>query len=123
VIAEAQTVDVGALSLSKGGRIEGTCVDHLGRVFVEGAVTAQRQDPNNPASSLDSKTVKPDFDGRFQFGNLEQGEWRVILIPERIDGKDVNPLIRVTYQKDTEQIVPVRDGQTSTVKLILPAPR
>lgn len=119
-------VDIGTIRLSSGGTIEGNCVDASGRPFADGVITASMaQTPDRPAQSMPSmKTIKPDFDGKFRLSNLDPGDWELTLGPDSLDGVPINPLTKVMMTQQTKQLVPVRDGQISTVTMkVPPAPK
>lgn len=108
-----QTADLGRQVVSSGGSITGTCRDASGQPVADGTVHCQ-----GPNGWMDQK--KPDYDGRFEFQNLEPGDYKLTLQPDKMQGKPVNPLMKILYAQKTEQAVQVREGANAQVQLNLP---
>lgn len=115
-LQNGQTVQLGRVVVSSGGFITGTCKEAAGQPFSDGTIHCQ-----GPNGSM--KTVKPDYDGRFDFKNLEPGSYKLTLQPDKMGGSAVNPLMKILYAQKTEQTVQVREGAGSSAVLSLPPPQ
>ena len=115
-LQEGPSTDLGRIVISAGGSIAGNCKEASGQPFSDGTVHCQ-----GPNGSM--KTTKPDYDGRFEFKNLEPGTYKLTLQPDKMGGEAVNPLMKILYAQKTEASVQVREGAGSTAVLTLPPPQ
>ncbi|MFG0318669.1 MAG: hypothetical protein ACF8XB_15450, partial [Planctomycetota bacterium JB042] len=115
-LAGGAPLDLGRQVVSSGGSITGNCREPGGKPFSDGTVHCQGQNGS-------MKTARPDYDGRFEFNNLEPGEYKLTLQPDKMQGQPVNPLMKILYAQKTEQAVQVREGASTQVQLSLPPPQ
>ncbi|MDG2149336.1 MAG: carboxypeptidase-like regulatory domain-containing protein [Planctomycetota bacterium] len=74
---------------------------------------------NKKSAFLGSATT--DAFGRFNFDNLAEGTYTLMIKPDRIGSKHINPLMKLMYAQRSEREIFVAAGQTvSDVELYLP---
>lgn len=119
-VQQDQVTELGRIAVARGGSITGNCRDSGGRAFADGTVNIT--DASGTRQGWFT-SVRPDYDGHYEIHNLPNGDYKLTLNPDKIGGKAINPLLKITYSQETEQQVRVREGQTVTVNLVLPPPR
>ncbi len=103
------------VSMRLGATIAGVALDANGRpiTFCEVQIT------NKKTAYLDAATT--DAQGRFEFHNLEEGTYTLMVKPDRIGSQAVGPLQKLMYAQRSQQEQFVSGGQQLTdVELYLP---
>ena len=104
-----------AVELPPGSTIAGLALDANSRVipFCEIQIT------NKKSAFLDAATT--DAQGRFNFDNLAEGTYTLMVKPNRIGSKPINPLMKLMYAQRSQRDVFVSAGQSvKDVELYLP---
>ncbi len=112
-VVKSQVNDIGRVTLSSGGEIHGQCLNAAGGPFADGTITCV-------GVGGESKSTRPDYDGRFSFENLSPGEYKLTLNPTKLGGEGVNPLMQVIYAQRTETKVQVLENGSAQVTLTCP---
>ena len=103
------------IQLPAGAAVAGRAFDNNRRPlpFTEIQLT------NKDTAYLDATTT--DAEGRFEFSNLAEGQYSLMVKPDRVDGKPVNPLMKLMYAQRSQYEVFMSSGQRiSDVELYLP---
>jgi len=103
------------ITLPPGATIGGSAMDSNQRIvsFTEIQIT------NKKTAYLDAATT--DAQGRFTFENLAAGTYTLMIKPDRIDNKPINPLMKLMYAQRSQRELYVDAGQSVTdVELFLP---
>ncbi len=103
------------IHLPRSAGIAGFAMDSNARAipFCEIQVT------NKKSAFLDAATT--DSEGRFLFENLAEGTYTLMIKPDRIGSKPINPLMKLMYAQRSQREVFVSAGQAvSDVELYLP---
>ena len=112
VVIKGESVDVGRLVIVQGARISGHAYDLDGRPLAQATVTAIM------AKSAGYKSTRTDADGAYELRCLNAGEYTVTINSFQTNPPQ-NPLVGLSYAKNSRQIVPVVNGDDLTVDLRL----
>jgi len=101
--------------LPAGASIAGRAFDNhqLGIPFCEIQIN------NKETAFLDAATT--DAEGRFKFSNLAEGSYTLMIKPDRISGKPINPLMKLMYAQKSQLDIFISSGQAvDGIELFLP---
>lgn len=112
VVTKGETTDVGVLVMLRGGRIAGRAFDLDGQPLKNATITAVAD------KAAGYKTTRTDADGFYELGNLNDGRYSVTINSFQTNPPQ-NPLVGLSWAKNSRQVVDVVDGADLNVDLRL----
>jgi protocatechuate 3,4-dioxygenase beta subunit len=111
VVSEGAAADVGSITLTAGGIVQGTLYDGSGAVVPRGFVRLMRADHDETFTYQ----VRSDAEGNYSIANVKPGAYKL----SATRGNDADPFEGLLDQQSSEVVVNVTDGTTVTRELRL----